>query len=69
MIRAPSVSTFMSSCSTPWWAEYVSWQTDDRTPRILVAAIEAPTPDPQMRIPRSASPSRIAYPSRAAKSG
>ena len=27
MTRAPSVSTFMSSCSTPWCAEYVSWQT------------------------------------------
>ena len=28
----------MSSCSTPWWAEYVSWQTAVRTPRILFAA-------------------------------
>ena len=27
MTRAPSVRTFMSSCSTPWCAEYVSWQT------------------------------------------
>ena len=38
MTRAPSVSTFMSSCSTPWWAEYVSWQTAARMPRILLAA-------------------------------
>ena len=44
----------MSSCSTPWWAEYVSWQTAARTPRILLAATEAPTPRPQMRMPRSA---------------
>ena len=36
MTREPSVSTFMSSCSTPWWAEYVSWQTAERTPAHLV---------------------------------
>ena len=40
----------MSSCSTPWCAEYVSWQTADRMPRILLAATDAPTPEPQMRI-------------------
>ncbi len=34
----------MSSCSTPWWAEYVSWQTEARIPRILQAATEAPDP-------------------------
>src|SRR6185503_6348564 len=45
MTRAPRVSTFMSSCSTPWWAEYVSWQTAERTPRILFAATLAPTPE------------------------
>ena len=56
MTRAPSVSTFMSSCSTPWCAEYVSWQTAARMPRILLAATDAPTPEPQIRIPRSASP-------------
>ncbi len=44
----------MSSCSTPWWAEYVSWQTAARMPRILLAATDAPTPEPQMRMPRSA---------------
>src|SRR5579862_1562069 len=58
MTREPRVRTFMSSCSTPWWAEYVSWQTAARTPRILFAATEAPTPDPQIRMPRSAAPSR-----------
>ena len=41
----------MSSCSTPWWAEYVSWQTAARMPRILLAATLAPTPEPQMRMP------------------
>ena len=40
----------MSSCSTPWWAEYVSWQTAARMPRILFAATRAPTPEPQIRI-------------------
>ena len=30
---------------------YVSWQTAVRMPRILFAATDAPTPDPQMRIP------------------
>ena len=69
MTRAPMVSTFMSSCSTPWWAEYVSWQIAARMPRILLAAIDAPTPDPQTRIPRSARPSRIAMSSARAKSG
>jgi len=59
----------MSSCSTPWCALYVSWQTAVRMPRILFAATDAPTPDPQMRIPRSAWPSWIASPSRCAKSG
>ena len=49
--REPRVRTFMSSCSTPWWAEYVSWQTAARTPRILFAATDAPTPEPQMRMP------------------
>ena len=37
----------MSSCSTPWAAEYVSWHSPARMPRILLAAIDAPTPDPQ----------------------
>ena len=46
----------MSSCSTPWRAEYVSWQTAARIPRILFAATEAPTPEPQTRTPRSAPP-------------
>ena len=46
--REPRVRTFMSSCSTPWWAEYVSWQTAARTPRILFAATDAPTPEPQI---------------------
>ena len=59
----------MSSCSTPWWAEYVSWQTAERMPRILLAATLAPTPEPQIRIPRSASPAWMASPSRWAKSG
>ena len=65
----PERSTFMSSCSTPWCARYVSWQTPARMPRILLTAMDAPTPDPQMRIPRSACPSWIAWPSSHAKSG
>jgi len=59
----------MSSCSTPWCAEYVSWQTDARMPVILQAATEAPTPLPQTRTPRSASPRWMAVPIRTAKSG
>ena len=55
-MRPPSTSTFMSSCSTPWWAEYESWQMAARMPGILLAATEAPTPLPQMRTPRSARP-------------
>ena len=44
MMRAPSTSTFMSSCSTPWCAEYVSWQIPARIPGILFAATQTPTP-------------------------
>ena len=69
MTRDPSVRMFMSSCSTPWCAEYVSWQIAARMPGILLAATDAPTPDPQIRMPRSARPSRTASPSRWAKSG
>ena len=36
----------MSSCSTPWWAEYVSWQTAERRPRILLIATLAPDARP-----------------------
>ena len=32
----------MSSCSTPWWAEYVSWQTAARMPRHLVGRDRRP---------------------------
>ena len=59
----------MSSCSTPWCAEYASWQIAARMPGILQAAIEAPTPDPQTRTPRSARPSRIASATVRAMSG
>ena len=52
----------MSSCSTPWWAEYASWQIAARIPATLQAAIDAPTPEPQTRTPRSAAPARIASP-------
>ena len=47
----------MSSCSTPWCAEYASWQIAARIPASLQAATEAPTPEPQTKTPRSASPS------------
>ena len=50
----------MSSCSTPWCAEYTSWQIAARIPGIFDAAIDAPTPDPQTSTPRSARPPRIA---------
>ena len=46
----------MSSCSTPWCAEYVSWQIAARMPAILHAATDAPTPEPQTSTPRSALP-------------
>src|SRR3712207_8250782 len=29
-IQAPTHTTFTSSCSTAWWAEYVSWHTAAR---------------------------------------
>ena len=32
----PRQSTLRSSCSTPWCAEYVSWETAARTPRTLL---------------------------------
>ena len=56
----PRQSTFMSSCSTPWCAEYTSWQIAARIPGIFEAAIDAPTPEPQTSTPRSARPPRIA---------
>jgi hypothetical protein len=59
----------MLSCSTPWWAEYTSWQIAARIPASLQAATDAPTPEPQTRTPRSASPARIASPSSRALSG
>ena len=40
--RAPRQTTFMSSSSTPWRAENVSWQSAARTPGTLLAATEAP---------------------------
>ena len=69
MIRAPSTITFMSSCSTPWCAEYVSWHMPARMPGILLAATHTPTPEPQIRMPRGASPALIASPTLSAKSG
>ena len=68
-ISEPRHRTFMSSCSTPWWAEYASWQIAARMPRILHAATEAPTPEPQTKTARSASPWRIALPTAFAMSG
>ena len=40
-----------------------------RMPRILLTAMDAPTPDPQIRIPRSACPDWMAWPTSHAKSG
>ncbi len=57
---------FMSSCSTPWCAEYVSWHKPARIPGIRFAAIDAPTPLPQSRMPRSAWFSRKARPTASA---
>ena len=34
----------------------MSWQIAARIPGIFAAATEAPTPEPQIRMPRSASP-------------
>ena len=59
----------MSSCSTPWAAEYGSWQIAARIPGIFDAAIDAPTPEPQTSTPRSARPERIAIPTSRATSG
>ena len=66
---APRSGTFMSSCSTPWWAEYVSWHTEARTPRILFAAIaraHAATADEDAALGRPVANGRA---SRSAKSG
>ena len=55
MTRPPIARTLMSSCSTPWRALYVSWPSRPGR-RGLVGRITAPMPEPQTRIPRSASP-------------
>src|SRR5262249_2122407 len=68
-MRAPRHRTFISSCSTPWRAEYVSWQTPARMSRTLLAAMEAPTPLPQISTPRSALPPATASATARAKSG
>ena len=56
MTRPPMQSTFMSSSSTPWWAEKLSCTSAARTPGTLLAAMHAPTPLPQTAMPRSSSP-------------
>src|SRR5262245_39951755 len=66
---AAETGTFMLSCSTPWCAEYESWQIAARMPGSLLAATHAPTPLPQMRTPRSARPPITAAPTASAKSG
>ena len=69
MILDPKHRTFISSCSTPWTAEYRSWQTAALTPLTLLAAILAPTPLPHMIIPLSKSDDEIPLATRIAESG
>ena len=51
--RAPRQSTLASSSSRARRAESGSWQREARMPRSLFAAMEAPTPLPQMSTPAS----------------
>ncbi len=54
--RAPRQSTLASSSSRASRAASGSWQSEARMPRILFAAMEAPTPLPQMSTPASTKP-------------
>ena len=56
----PRQNTFMSSSSTPWWAENTSWMSPARTPATLLAQMDAPTPLPQSATPRSTCPAATA---------
>ena len=47
----------------------MSWQTEARIPGILLAAIHAPTPVPQTKMPRAAEPLRTRSQTRFAMSG
>ena len=69
MTRAPSEITFMSSSSTPCRAENVSWHMAARMPGTFVAATDAPTPLPQITMPRSHRPDATATATARAKSG
>ena len=55
----PRQKTFISSSSTPWRAENASWISPARTSAIFLATMLAPTPLPQIAIPRSISPEAI----------
>jgi hypothetical protein len=68
VVRAPRTSTLASLCSRASLAVVASWQSAARTWRCRLAAIEIPTPDPQMRTPSAARPSASAAASRSAKS-
>ena len=61
--------TFMWSSSTPCRAEKWSWISPARTPGILLAQTEAPTPLPQTATPRSTVPAATAWASGMTKSG
>src|SRR5262249_6093544 len=67
-VRPPMQMTFMWSSSTPCSAEKWSWISPARTPGILFAQIEAPTPLPQMATPRSSVPAATAWASGMTKS-
>ncbi len=66
---APRQRTFASSSSRLWRAVKRSWQSAARTPVSLLAAMAAPTPLPQTRIPSSTNWLRTALPIARAKSG
>jgi len=67
--RPPRHMMFISSSSTPWWAEKGSVISAARAPDTLLAATQAPTPLPQMASPRATSPVATARARGATKSG
>jgi len=68
-IRAPNAIILALLCSFTSLAVAQSEHTAARTPFTLFAAMEIPTPVPQMRIPQSASPPTTARPTFSPNSG
>ena len=68
-IFAPIAKTFASLCSLLKRTLYISEHRAALIPLCLFAAMEIPIPVPQIKIPRSASPSIILFAALSAKSG